>query len=354
MKKVHYLLRTPSFATEAERWSYGITSDQWSLRPEHFKMIYCSLPSWDEQADIVRFLRHADQRIRRYILAKQKLIKLLDEQKQAVISEAITCGLDPSASLKPSGVEWIGEIPAHWAVIALGKASQSIQTGPFGSQLHAEDYATGGVPVINPSHMQDGRIVEDQAVAVSKQMADELGRHKLRVGDVVVARRGELGRCALVTERETGWLCGTGSLRIRPIPSCYSSDYLVQVFGSRGVRDMLSLSSIGATMDNLNAGMVARLRLPCPPVAEQRHIIHYINERSQETETTAETARSEITFLREYRIRLIADVVTGKLDVRQAAKQLPDQTEEPEDLPLADDVLEDGDGAELAEAEVVS
>ena len=105
-------------------------------------------------------------------------------------------------------------------------------------------------------------------------------------------------------------------------------------------------------MDNLNAGMVARLRLPCPPLDEQRQIIHYINERSQETELAAETARREITLLREYRTRLIADVVTGKLDVREAAAQLPDEAEEPEELLLADDALEDGDEAELASEEL--
>ena len=104
----HYLLRTPAFAKEAERWSYGITSDMWSLRPEHFKMIYGCLPPLHEQAAIVRYLDHADRRIRRYIHAKQKLVKLLEEQKQALIHQIVTRGLDPNVRLKPSGVEWLG------------------------------------------------------------------------------------------------------------------------------------------------------------------------------------------------------------------------------------------------------
>ena len=101
---LHYLLRTPAFATEAERWSYGITSDMWSLRPEHFRMIYGCLPPPEEQAGIVRFLDHADRRIRRYIAAKKKLIALLNEQKQAIIHHAVTRGLDPDVPLKPSGL----------------------------------------------------------------------------------------------------------------------------------------------------------------------------------------------------------------------------------------------------------
>ena len=113
---LHYLLRTPAFAKEAERWSYGITSDMWSLRPEHFKMIYGCLPPLHEQAAIVSYLDHADRRIRRYIHAKQKLVKLLEEQKQALIHQSVTRGLDPNVRLKPSGVEWLGDVPEHWAV----------------------------------------------------------------------------------------------------------------------------------------------------------------------------------------------------------------------------------------------
>jgi type I restriction enzyme, S subunit len=122
---LHYLLRTPAFAKEAERWSYGITSDMWSLRPEHFKMIYGCLPPLAEQAAIVRFLRHVDWQMRRYIRAKQQLIKLLEEQKQAIIHKAVTRGLDPNVRLKPSGVEWLGDVPEHWEVQRLGVVWQS-------------------------------------------------------------------------------------------------------------------------------------------------------------------------------------------------------------------------------------
>lgn len=112
----HYLYRTPNFAKEAERWSYGITSDMWSLRPEHFKMIYTPEPSSEEQEAIVRFLDHANAKIDRYVRAKKKLIKLLNEQKQAIIHRAVTRGLDPNVQLKDSGIDWLGEIPAHWEV----------------------------------------------------------------------------------------------------------------------------------------------------------------------------------------------------------------------------------------------
>src|SRR4029077_20820725 len=116
---IHHLYRTPQFAKEAERWSYGITSDMWSLRPEHFKMVYTPEPPMSEQAAIVRFLAWANGRLERAIRAKRKVIALLNEQKQAIIHRAVTRGLDPPVPLKPSGVPWLGDIPRHWECTAV-------------------------------------------------------------------------------------------------------------------------------------------------------------------------------------------------------------------------------------------
>ena len=127
----HNLYRTPSFAKEAERWSYGITSDMWSLRPEHFKVIGSVLPPSAEQAAIVRFLDHANRKIDGFIRAKRKLIGLLNEQKQAIIHRAVTRGLDPSVPLKDSGIPWLGEIPEPWEVWRLSLIHISEPTRPY-------------------------------------------------------------------------------------------------------------------------------------------------------------------------------------------------------------------------------
>ena len=115
----HYLLRTPLFTKEAEQWSYGITPDMWSLRPEHFKLIYLCVPGKSEQQHITRFLNDKTVQINKFTRNKQRLIELLKQQKQNVINQAVTRGLDPNVKLKPSGVEWIGDIPAYWEVSAL-------------------------------------------------------------------------------------------------------------------------------------------------------------------------------------------------------------------------------------------
>lgn len=189
------------------------------FKRDHLKLLQVWLPEPTEQLAIVKYLDYVDRRVRRYIRVKQKLIKLLEEQKQAIIHQAVTRGLDSHAPLKPSGIDWLGDIPTHWNIISVGAATSLLQTGPFGSQLHSYEYVTGGTPVINPSHMKDGRIVPDSTVSVSTLKLRELERHRMCVGDIVAARRGELGRCALITLVEEGWLCGTGSLLIRCKPS---------------------------------------------------------------------------------------------------------------------------------------
>jgi len=333
---LHYLLRTPAFAKEAERWSYGITSDMWSLRPEHFKMIYGCMPPLPEQAAIVRFLDHADRRIRRYIRAKQKLIKLLQDQKQAIIHRAVTRGLDPNVRLKPSGVEWLGDVPEHWEVRKLGQIAVSFRTGPFGSILHQSDYVEGGTPLINPTHMRRGSIVENPRCSVPPAVAHRLSHYCLDKHDLIFSRRGELGRCALVRDREIGWLCGTGSIRVRVAYRGIVPEYLIQALQVRWVGEYLSLFSVGATMDNLNTGILKGVPVLVPPANEQRHVLDGIAQETRNIARAMADAEREIDLLREYRTRLIADVVTGKLDVREAAVRLPIESEETERQVAAD------------------
>jgi type I restriction enzyme S subunit len=331
-KYYHYLLRTPAFITEAERWSYGITSDMWSLRSEDFKRIYSVLPPIEEQRAIARFLDHYDRLTRRYIRMQRRLIDLLGEQKQALIQRAVTRGLDPDVPLKDSGIDWLEEIPVSWSEIAIRQIAELLQTGPFGSQLHAHEYVTGGIPVINPSHLRKGKLIPDVDCSVDNATANRLSRHKFEINDIVFARRGELGRCGLVREAEKGWICGTGSMLMRPKKGLFNPEFLLLVLSSQRVGEFLSLHSVGATMRNLNASIVAQIRLPRPPLEEQQAIIDYVTEVSAQMDQAITRAQNQIDLIREYRTRLIADVVTGKLDVRGLPLPDLDQDEEPDDF----------------------
>ena len=335
-----HLLRTPLYAAEYQRRSTGVNSSRLRLYPEQFLRMPVLVPPLDEQAAIVRLLDWANGRLERAIRAKRKVIALLMEQKQVVIHAAITRGLDRDGPTKQSGVSWLGEIPDHWEVTAVGTATTLIQTGPFGSQLHSHEYVPNGTPVINPSHMLAGRLNPSADIGIGPEKAKELVRHQLREGDIVIARRGELGRCALVFATEEGWICGTGSLLLRCNVSVLMPQFFQLVFSSSGIANMLGAASVGATMANLNAGMVARQRLPVPPLDEQAEVLRYVASETRRIELAASHLLREIELLREYRTRLVTDVVTGKLDVREATAQLPEDVAigiEPETIDEAED-----------------
>ena len=174
-------------------WSLrALRSAQPHLNAEELGSALVLLPPLPEQAAIVRYLDHADRRIRRYVTAKRKLIALLEEEKQAVVNRAVTRGLDPNVRHKPSGVGWLGDVPEHWEVRTLGQIADSfLELATFGSMLHHSDYIEVGTPVIRLVHMRGGAIVEDPSCSVSKAVADRLSSYRLGLEhDLVFSRRG--------------------------------------------------------------------------------------------------------------------------------------------------------------------
>jgi len=342
-------------AYDLKKIFYGLGSGlRQNLDWRDFKTLPCLLPPLPEQVAIVRFLDHVDGRVRRYIRFKQKLIKLLEEQKQVIIHHAVTRGLDPDVRLKPSGVEWLGDVPEHWEVRKLGQIAVSFRTGPFGSILHQSDYVEEGTPVINPTHMSHGRIVEDMRCSVPPTVADRLNNYRLEQHDIIFSRRGELGRCALVRDREVGWLCGTGSIRVRFAYDEIEPEYLIQLLQVRWIGEYLSLYSVGATMDNLNTGILKEVPVLLPPINEQRTLLVWIANEGQRIDSASAVAEREISLLREYRTRLISDVVTGKLDVRGLDLTAAADAEAPEeciDLQDIETALEDQEMEEEVPAE---
>ena len=169
------------------------------------------------------------------------------------------------------------ELPGGWAVANFSDVLAELQTGPFGSSLHQNDYEMGGTPVINPASMRDGKIVPVEKMAVGADTLERLATFKLQAGDIVMGRRGEMGRCAVVTEQEDGWLCGTGSLILRP-PQCLYPEYLAMLIGSPYVREYLGGFAVGATMQNLNQSILLKMRIGLPPLAEQHRVVAKVDE----------------------------------------------------------------------------
>jgi len=183
-----------------------------------------------------------------------------------------------SKSSKPVSLgELAFSIPHNWQPVNIEHALNELQTGPFGSSLHQSDYWVGGTPVINPASIQNEQIVPVDKMAVDASTLQRLASFKLRSGDIVMARRGEMGRCAIVTDREAGWLCGTGSLILRPSKLIYAR-FLALLIGSPFGREYLGASAVGSTMQNLNQSILLKLPFGLPPFAEQRRIVGKVDD----------------------------------------------------------------------------
>jgi len=322
----HYLYRTPQFAKEAERWSYGITSDMWSLRPEHFKMIYTPQPPSAEQTAIVRFLDWVNGRLEQAIRAKRKVISLLTEQKQAIIHRAVTRGLDPSVPVKPSGIPWLGDIPRHWEVRPL-KAVCQIQSGT----TLGKDYSgqqTHDFPYLRVANVQAG-YVNLSVVKKIRVPTDEAKRCLLEKGDVLMTEGGDpdkLGRGCVWEAQVAPCLHQNHIFAVRPDQSRLESQFLAALMGTGYARAYFQSTAKQTTnLAATNKTKIGQLKVLLPSVDQQREILLALSEETVPLNTAISRLEREIELLREYRTRLVADVVTGKLDVREAAARLPEQ-----------------------------
>ena len=170
----------------------------------------------------------------------------------------------------------IGIVPEDWGLVSLGGCAK-FRTGPFGSLLHQSDYTTDGIPVINPMHLVNGKIEPTRTMTVTKAAAKGLADFLLRRGDVVIGRRGGMGRCAVVQAGQTGWLCGTGSMIIR-CENSIDANFLQRVLSSPRVITAIENMSVGTTMVNLNQDVLARLQIQFPTLAEQRAIAEALKD----------------------------------------------------------------------------
>lgn len=351
----HYLFRTPQFSKEAERWSYGITSDMWSLRPEHFRMVYCSLPPVSEQSAIVRFLDHTERLIRRYIRAKKKLIKLLEEQKRVIIHRVVTRGLDPNVRLKHSGVEWLGEVPEHWEVRKLGSLGKFIK----GRGIANSDITVTGLPAITYGdiYTRYGVEVKELSKCTSPEIAAKA--QEINIGDLLFTASGEtiedIGKTTLYSGDVPGYAGGDIIiLRIEEGNGLFISYALNSNLGIQ----QKSAFGRGDIIVHISATKLKQISIPLPPQDEAVAITQFLNQATTVIDRAIEREHVEITHFKEYRTRLFADTVTGKLDVREAAARLPEEAEEAEPLEevemLSDAELEDTEKLDIApeEAEV--
>ena len=199
-----------------------------------------------------------------------ELLKRIQVEKAKLVAEGKIKKEKPLAPI--SDDEKPFELPQGWECVRFSSYALDIATGPFGSMIHQSDYIQGGVPLINPSHMIEDKISHDETITVSKKMAKTLDSYTIFAGDIVMARRGEVGRIALVSKNENGWLCGTGSFVLRFITEV-CRDYLRIFFRCNYARAYLAGEAVGTTMVNLNHGILMKMPIGLPPLIEQHRIV---------------------------------------------------------------------------------
>jgi type I restriction enzyme S subunit len=303
----------------------------------HIKRMPVLVPPSSEQAAIVRFLGHADRRIRRYIRAKQRLIALLNEQKQAIIHQAVTKGLDPNVRMKPSGVAWLGEVPEHWKVRRF-KLVAGVDSSLIDPRLshHREKI------LIAPNHIERGGTARLLKSETADAQGADSGKYEVRAGQIVYTKIRPYLRKAVIAP--TDCLC---SADMYPIsirhPDQITPEFLLLVILSVPFTQYTIDCSLRAAMPKVNREALGEAPMWFPDIFEQHRIMEYIIHSTSSLQGGVLNAYREIELLREYRTRLIADVVTGKLDVREAAANLPDEIDEPDDLAEADSLDEVGE-----------
>ncbi len=216
---------------------------------------------------------------------QQRIVGLLDEAFAGLATAKANAekNLQNARSLFESHLQFVftqrGE---EWVETTLDKATAGIFTGPFGSLLHKHDYVENGIPLVNPAHITDTGIEPDMRKTVSTDTAKRLENYIMHDGDVVIGRRGEMGRCALITDVEDGWLCGTGSFFIRPSERC-DMGYLVRYLRSEGCRKQLDALAGGAVMPNLSNTALGGLYMFLPPLRQQKRIMEELDALAAET-----------------------------------------------------------------------
>lgn len=318
----HYLLRSIPYKARIKAESTGVVESRLRLYTDDLFRLAAHLPPYSEQTAIARFLDHMDHRIQKYIRAKEKLIALLGEYKQALIHQAVTGQIDvrtgePYQQYRDSGVEWLGSVPKHWTVVRLRNLGEAL----IGLTYHpSEVVANGGVLVLRASNVQQGKIVEADNVYVRSSIPKQL---YTRVGDILICSRSGsrnlIGKNATIDD---GWDGVTFGAFMTVFRSPYN-DFLHCVFNSTLFENQ-SGAFLTSTINQLTLGMLYDIRVPMPPRREQLDIVRYLLPLSGKISASIEQAKRQIRFSREFRTRLIADVVTGKLDACEAAAKLPD------------------------------
>jgi type I restriction enzyme S subunit len=276
-----------------------------------------ALPPCDEQHTVAAFLDRETAKIDALVAKKERLIELLQEKRTALITRAVTKGLDPNVPMKDSGVEWLGVIPAHWQVRRIAMAAVKITNGFVGPTR--DILVNDGVRYLQSLHIKDGAIdFERRPYFVESEWSRQHAKSLLSEGDVLVVQTGDIGQAAAVPREFAG--CNCHALIIIRLESTLGvGEWLARALLSDYGQNALTWSKTGALHPHLECGHAREIRVAFPPMDEQRIILEQLAGELNQIDAMIAKVRDAITRLSEFRMAIISAAVTGKIDVREEA-----------------------------------
>ena len=321
------IFQNVAFQRYAASFGNGILAHRAAISWDDLKGIEIALPPAEEQVRILTFLDREIAKIDTLIEEQRRLIALLKEKRQAVISHVVTKGLQPEVPMKGSGVLWLGEIPTHWSVVPLKALLSGIKAGPFVSALTKDMYAATGFKVYG----QEQVIPADFSVGdyyISAEKFQELSQYKVAAEDILVSCVGTFGKVAVVPQNAEPGIINPRLIRLRCAPGIHP-EFLAEVLKSDVTFEQFSQLSRGGTMDTINIETLKSIRVALPPYEEQEAILQAISGWRESIARSIGLAKSSASLLGERRSALVSAAVTGKIDVR---KYVPGETPTPEDV----------------------
>ena len=306
-----YLFRCGLYFTEFKKWSKGIMEVRLRLYFDQFGQIPLVFPPVDDQNKIVDFLDHKTGQIDELIRIKERRIELLHEQRTALINQAVTKGLDPNVEMKPSGVEWIGQIPKHWTVTRLKYISNIPVT--YGLNIESDKYTTEGFRLIRITDIDGHGSLRQKGVYLSEDCVPQ--EQILNSYDLLLSRSGAtVGKSYL--HLEDGKYTSAGYLVRFNFGDYYASKFIYYVTLSHFYRNWLEQQIIISTIQNVNGEKYSNFQIPISSHQEQTQIVNFLDCKTERIDALISTEQRKIDLLKEYRQSLISEAVTGKIDVR--------------------------------------
>ena len=295
-----------------------------SITQKNLRNTQILFPPTSEQRAIASFLDRRCAQIDGIIADLERQIDLLKRYKKSLITETVTKGLDKNAPMKDSGVEWIGEIPEHWGVKKL-KYFCIVKTGPFGTQLSADEYTLDGNPIINVKNIGYGDIIEDDLDFIPDDVKQRLSVHVLKKGDVVFGRKGSVDKHAIIKCKHDGWVQGSDCIRVR-IQKGIEPEFLNYYFESQGYGEYVTINSVGSTMASVNSDILNNSVIVVPRPEEQKNIIEFLNKKLEEINRITAGKDNQLEAMKNYKQSLIYEYVTGKKRVKEVRPCPSEQT----------------------------